>query len=195
MSLVRFKPKNHPQQTQRSGANRAVDDRALPKLEFARLNDRFRFSIDVAASALNAKLPRFFTEADDGLTQSWARERVYCNPPFSDIGPWITKAWAERRADLIVMLLPANRTEQKWWQDGIEPFRDQPLSPLSIEFLPGRQRFLKPGQSEIGPNERPPFGLCLAIWDRSNGRRKRRDRHGQPNGNVHCAGDATDVAR
>jgi len=43
--------------------------------------------------------------------------------------------------------------------------------------------------------KRPPFGLCSAIWDRSNGRRKRRDRHGQPNGNVHCAGDATDVAR
>ncbi len=61
------------------------------------------------------------------------------------------------------MLLPANRTEQGWWQRHIEPYRR--VGSLTVEFLPGRMRFLKPGQSEIKPNERPPFGCCLVIWE------------------------------
>lgn len=167
MPLVGFKAQNHPQQTRYAGSRRNVDDRALPMADFERLNQRFRFSIDVAASAANAKCKRFWTEETNGLAQSWAGERVYCNPPYSSIEPWIDKAWLEARAELIVMLLPANRTEQGWWQRGIEPRRDRALSPLTVEFLPGRQRFLKPGQLQIGPNERPPFGMCLCIWDRN----------------------------
>lgn len=169
MSLVGFKAQNHPQQTRYAGSKRHVDDHALPQADFDRLNDRFRFSIDVAASDHNAKLPRYFTEQVDGLQQSWTGERVYCNPPYSNIAPWVHKAWSERKAGLVVLLLPANRTEQRWWQEWIEPFRDQALSPLTIEFLPGRQRFLKPGQEKIGPNERPPFGMVLAIWTREKG--------------------------
>jgi hypothetical protein len=84
---------------------------------------------------------------------------VWCNPPYSGIGDWVQKAWSEyRRTKGIVMLLPANRVEQRWWQDFVEPFRDRPNSPLSVEFLPGRMRFIKPGQTDVGPNERPPFG-------------------------------------
>lgn len=168
MSLVGFKAQGHPEQTRYAGSKRHVDDRALPQADFEILNQRFRFSIDAAASAENAKCKRFWTEETDGLSQSWAGERVYCNPPYSSIEPWVQKAWMERLAQIIVMLLPANRTEQRWWQELIEPFRDQALMPLSIEFLPGRRRFLKPGQLEIGPNERPPFGLVLCIWERNN---------------------------
>lgn len=60
------------------------------------------------------------------------------------------------------MLLPANRTEQGWWQRHVEPFRIR--GEIRVEFLAGRLRFLKPGQTEIKPNERPPFGCCLVIW-------------------------------
>ena len=62
------------------------------------------------------------------------------------------------------MLLPANRPEQPWWQTWVEPYRDRPGSPLTVRFLPGRLRFIKPGATEIKPNERPPFGCCLLIW-------------------------------
>lgn len=74
------------------------------------------------------------------------------------------KAWREISAELIVMLLPANRTEQGWWQEYIERFRDRPNSRLKVEFLPGRIRFIKPGKTVVGPNERPPFGCVLCIW-------------------------------
>lgn len=69
------------------------------------------------------------------------------------------------------MLLPANRTEQQWWQLMVEPFRDRPGSPLSTRFLPGRMRFLRRGQTAVGPNERPPFGCLLLIWEPMDGNR------------------------
>ena len=160
MSLVAFRAQNHPQQAVKPD----VDDRALPPADFAILQNRFGFTIDAAAAPHNAKLARFFTAQDDALSQSWDGERVYCNPPYSNILPWVEKAWSEARAPLIVMLLPANRTEQQWWQELIEPHRDRAGSRLRVEFLPGRLRFLKPGATSIRPNERPPFGCCLCIW-------------------------------
>lgn len=165
MSLVGFKGQNHPQQLGLRGALDEVDDRGTHPSLFDPLNERFGFTLDVAAAAHNAKTPRYFTRADDGLAQSWAGEVVWCNPPYSDLKSWVSKAWAEWPTSRgIVMLLPANRSEQGWWQDYIEPLRDRPGGPLRVEFLRGRTRFIKPGQTEIGPNERPPFGCCLAVW-------------------------------
>jgi phage N-6-adenine-methyltransferase len=167
VSLVGFKAQNHPQQAALFGPLDDVDDRATTPEVFEGIAHRFGgFTVDVAAAAHNTKCARYYDRDADGLLQSWAGERVWCNPPYSDIGPWVTKAWAEETAPLVVMLLPANRTEQNWWQDGIEPYRDRAGSPLSVEFLRGRIRFIKAGQSEVKPNERPPFGCVLAIWDR-----------------------------
>lgn len=166
MSLVGFHARNLRQQVGKRGADPRVDDRATTPEVFAPLNERFAFSIDVAASARNRKCERFYSFEQDGLAQSWAGERVWCNPPYSLIGPWLEKAWAEPSA-LVVMLVPANRTEQGWWQDHVEPFRDKPDSRLSVEFLRGRLRFIAAGKDEVGPNERPPFGCALLIWRRA----------------------------
>jgi phage N-6-adenine-methyltransferase len=165
VSLVGFAARNHPQQVSKRGADEATDDRATTADVFGPLHERFRFSIDVAAAKHNAKLPRFYDWHADGLSQSWAGERVWCNPPFSDLRPWVEKAWSED-AEVVVMLVPANRTEQEWWQDLVEPFRDRAGSVLTTEFLRGRLRFLAVGQKRIGPNERPPFGCVLLIWNR-----------------------------
>jgi phage N-6-adenine-methyltransferase len=167
--LVGFSAKNHPQQTRYAGSNPDVDDRALPPDDFAKLQDRFAFTVDAAASEHNAKLDRHWTKEINGLTQSWAGERVYCNPPYSNIGPWVRKAWCERQADLVVLLLPNNRREQGWWIDLIEPFRDRVGSVLTTEFIKGRLRFLKAGQLAIKPNERPPFGCVLCCWHWKHG--------------------------
>lgn len=161
MSLVGFKARNHPQQA--TDAN--VDDRAITWDDFDPINAAHHFTIDVAATADNARLPRFWTVDDNALEQSWRHERVWCNPPYSDLATWTAKAWQAHYdgCQLIVMLLPANRTEQGWWQRNIEPMRDCRMG-LRIEFLPGRMRFLRNGATDIKPNERPPFGCCLAIW-------------------------------
>jgi phage N-6-adenine-methyltransferase len=169
MSLVGFKASNHPQQADKRGARPDVDDRAITPEDFAPLHERFRFTIDAAASESNARLPRFWTVDDDALEQSWRGERVWCNPPYSDIETWVRKAWQEHHAGctLIVMLLPANRTEQGWWQRRVEMPRRR--CELDVEFLSGRMRFIRPN-AVIGPKgDRPPFGCCLVIWERSNG--------------------------
>lgn len=164
-----FVSRNHPQQVKVRGALSSVDDRGTDPVLFDQLDERFDFTIDVAASQHNAKVWRFYTIEEDGLAQSWAGERVWCNPPYSDIKPWLEKAWLEwTKAHIIVMLLPANRTEQGWWQECVEPYRDRGDIGriLRVEFLRGRQRFVAPGAESIGPNERPPFGCCLLIWSR-----------------------------
>ena len=166
MSVLGFKAGNHPQQIAKRGPSDEIDDRGTHPNDFGPLNERFGFTLDVAAAPHNAKCERYFTRADDGLEQSWAGERVFCNPPYSDIGAWVSKAWDEyRSAELIVMLLPANRTEQRWWQDEVEPYRGYGKPGLRVEFLRGRMRFIKAGQTDVGPNERPPFGNCLLIWE------------------------------
>lgn len=98
----------------------------------------------------------------DGLAQPWAGERVWCNPPYSNIEPWAEKARLEVDAELVVLLLPANRTEQGWWQRQVEPFRRTGVA--KVEFLPGRLRFIKHGHDRVEPNQRPPFGCCLVVW-------------------------------
>ena len=168
MSLVGFRAQNHPQQK----AKPQVDDRATTPEDFAAIAARLGpFTVDVAAAAHNTKCERFYDVAADGLAQSWAGERVWCNPPYSSIEPWLVKAWAEVDAETIVMLLPANRTEQGWWQRHVEPYRDRlcVAAPrlLRVEFLPGRMRFIRAGATEVGPNERPPFGCCLLVWEAS----------------------------
>lgn len=173
MSLVGYRANNHPQQVGKRGPDRTVDDRAITAEDFAPLHERFRFTIDVAATEQNARLPRYWTAEDDALSLSWAGERVWCNPPYSlpALERWVATAWRQWNdgADLIVMLAPANRTEQRWWQTWIEPARDG-RGPLRTEFLPGRMRFLRNGAPAITPNERPPFGCCLLIWGTSSNR-------------------------
>ena len=177
MSLAGFKSSNHPQQTGKRGAVDAVDDRGTDPAFFAQLSERFSgFTLDVAAAAHNAKCDRYYTAEDDGLAQPWSG-RVWCNPPYSDCRAWVEKAWLEwsiKPTDdgwtrlaapaLIVMLLPANRVEQAWWQDLVEPYRDRPNSPLRVEFLRGRMRFDRPGWTKPAKGDRPPFGCCLLIW-------------------------------
>jgi phage N-6-adenine-methyltransferase len=162
MSLVSFRARNHPQQVATNGAREDTDDRRTPDELWAPLNDEFRFTLDAAATEANTKCARF---CRDGLAESWQGYRVWCNPPYSDVGAWVRKAWGEFHggSPLIVMLVPANRTEQAWWQDGVEPHRENGTG-LTVRFLRGRQRFDRPGWTKPAKGDRPPFGLCLLIW-------------------------------
>lgn len=164
MSLVGFKAQNHEQQVGRRGALDKVDDRRTPRSLFDPLNEVHRFDLDVAASRENALCGRYFTIAQDGLRQRW-NGRVWCNPPYSDCGAWVAKAHLERHnVDLIVMLLPANRTEQSWWQEYVEPYRDS-NDFLSAHFLAGRLRFDVPDGTYTDPRgNRPPFGCVVLKW-------------------------------
>lgn len=163
MTLIGFNPTNHPQQVGKRGASDTVDERITPQWLFDEYNAFYQFTLDVAANAANAKCAKFYDLGSDGLAASWRGERVWCNPPYSNIKAWVEKAWRECKSGdcFVAMLLPANRTEQKWWQELVEPHRDLPNGHVQVRFLPRRINFGVPGNEGAKFNSSPPFGLCL----------------------------------
>lgn len=111
---------------------------ATPPEIFDPLHREFSFTVDACATAKNAKLPRFWSEAENGLLQDWRGERVFMNPPYGrEIYPWTNKAhlaWA----DLVVGLLPAS-TDLAWWHEHVIG------AEAEIRYLRGRVRFLTDG--------------------------------------------------
>jgi phage N-6-adenine-methyltransferase len=163
-------PKNHPLQVARRKRQNSslfaadgitqtdeVDTRATDPKVFRLFDDEFHFTIDVAANVTNAKCERFYDLKADGLLQSWADEVVWCNPPYSELPAWTAKATIEVTAT-VVMLLPANRTEQPWWQTYVEPYRDG-RGRVTTRFLAGRQKFAGSGSGGSAP-----FGSVAVIW-------------------------------
>lgn len=150
-----------------------VDDRRTPRLFFERLHRERRFTIDAAASDDNHLLPAYWTREQNGLAQPWEGHRVWANPPYSDLDPWLVKAWAEMldgECYSVTMLLPSNRTDQPFWHSRVEPYRDgAPVRGvrLAARFLPGRMRFSWPDRSTRPTRGlRPRFGNVLLTWDR-----------------------------
>lgn len=93
---------------------------STPKALFNELDKEFHFTLDACANKDNHKCERYFTEETDGLSQSWVGETVWCNPPYSEIGKWVRKAYEEHTKPntAVVMLLPAN-TSATWFHDYI----------------------------------------------------------------------------
>lgn len=137
------------------------DDWETPTALFEALHREFNFTLDAAASDDNHKLPRYFTQAQDGLAQSWAGERVFCNPPYSRktrTNPgqeaWIRKALAESQkgAAVVVLLIPA-RTDTAAFHECILPHAE-------IRFLKGRLHFEDRGE----PRDAAPFPSMVCIF-------------------------------
>lgn len=109
---------------------------ATPQDFFDKLNEEFKFDLDVCALPENAKCERYFTPEVDGLSQTWAGN-VWCNPPYGrEIGSWVKRGYLaakNRIADVVVMLLPA-RTDTRWFHDYIN-------GKAEIRFIRGRLKF------------------------------------------------------
>ena len=140
------------------------------------------FTLDVAASPDNAVCREYYAleEGRDGLKLPWSGH-VWCNPPYSEIGKWVERAWRQSVVcRSITVLVPANKTEQPWWQELVEPHLRR-LSPgFQVFFLPGRRKFLMPDGSPIYARNKdgsfklnkkgekvigsPSFGLVVLHW-------------------------------
>ena len=123
---------------------------ATPADVFDPLNREFGFTMDVAATAENAKCAKYYTEADDGLKQPW--EGVcWMNPPYGkDVPKWMARALDEsKRGVTTVCLIPA-RTNTKW-------FHDLCLAVAEVRFVKGRPKF---GDADHGL----PLPLAVVIY-------------------------------
>lgn len=186
MSQAGIRPRNHPKQVRarqselfhESGALDSVDDRRTPRDLFDPLHAEFDFTLDAAASHDNALLPAYLTKSSDALSLPWREQRVWCNPPYSALPSWVYKADEETTTGgcpLVVMLLPADRTEQPWWQDIVEPRRDRGLG-VTTRFIRRRVKFGLPPEHPYaakglangkkgGGYRYPPFGCVLVIFN------------------------------
>lgn len=129
------------------------DTRITPDGLFALLDEEFGFTVDVAAAPDNAKCERFYTEADNGLTQDWTGEVVWMNPPYSNIEPWTAKAVAESRAGAVVVGLLPVRTDLLWFH------RDVLDAGAEVRFCRGRVKF-----AGIGARANAPFPSMVVVW-------------------------------
>ncbi len=90
------------------------DDHYTPKHVFESLN--LTFDLDVAAPPGGVPwIPtkRFYTMEDDGLTQPWFG-RVWMNPPYSNVTPWIEKFVAHANGVGLVPLVKSYWLATAW---------------------------------------------------------------------------------
>jgi phage N-6-adenine-methyltransferase len=122
---------------------------ATPQDLFDALHREFNFTLDVCATADNAKCEKFYTPADDGLAQSWTGT-CWMNPPYGrQLGLWMEKARdAASKGATVVALVPA-RTDTRWWHDIVQR--------VEVRFLPGRLKF-------GGAKHSAPFPSAIVVF-------------------------------
>lgn len=112
---------------------------------FEALHAEFGFTMDGASEPGNGLLPLHSTVESP---IAWRNHRVFCNPPWSNIAPFIEYA---ADAILAVLLVPA-RTNSRWFHRalalGAEP-----------RFFVGRIKF-------VGAANNCPADCCLLVFRR-----------------------------
>lgn len=91
---------------------------STPQDLFDKLNNCFKFTLDVCALPENAKVDNYFSPESNALIQEWIGV-CWMNPPYGrEISKWIFKAYTESRKhnSTVICLLPA-RVDTKWWHD------------------------------------------------------------------------------
>ncbi|MBM3569065.1 MAG: hypothetical protein FJX46_09960 [Alphaproteobacteria bacterium] len=120
------------------------------------------FGLDPCSPTLDpARAPiwaeRYYTRAEDGLTQPWSGRVYLCPPGTGEVGAWTARAREAVRAgeaELVVGLIPA-RVPARWWSRDV-------AHDAHFWFLHGRMRF--------GTWVRPaPYPAALAVWGGDRG--------------------------
>ncbi|HDQ1565281.1 TPA: DNA methylase [Escherichia coli] len=123
-----------------------------PPLLFKNLHQEFGLTLDGAASKHDALLPRF---TDDIHNQSWVGEKVFCNPPYSDIPSFLVKA---SESDLAVFLIP-HRANTSYWLSHI--YSNNHCH--EIRILHRAVKYLPPA-GHNGLAIRSPFASAIVIF-------------------------------
>jgi phage N-6-adenine-methyltransferase len=110
------------------------------------------FGIDLAASAANAQCPVWV--GVDGPHGVDPKGTAWCNPPFSEIEPFVLWAMQRRKERRTVLLVPANRTEQAWFQASIQHASE-------LVWLAPRVAYVDP----LADRSSPAFASMFVVFD------------------------------
>jgi phage N-6-adenine-methyltransferase len=120
------------------------------------------FVLDVCANGATAKTGYYYSleeRGEDSLKLPWS-DTNFCNPPFSDIIPWIEKAKQEALlGNSTAMIFPDN-TETRYSRLAYD-YAD------TVVHMPFRVNFLKPDGvpflDKKGNKQGPQFP-CVLVW-------------------------------
>lgn len=128
---------------------------ATPPEVFNALAKEFNFGVDVCAEPETAKCLIFWTVEDDALVQDWARfgrvafdnNWLWCNPPYSNIRPWVEKAIEAQKAGRGTVMLVMCDPSVKWFSQAQQYASE-------IRFITnGRLAFHRNGVRQAGNNK------------------------------------------
>lgn len=122
------------------------DNFRTPQNLYNQLDRIFNFTLDAACTTEDCKCPRglYYDKGLNALNCSWRRERVFCNPPFSQKAEFIEKAYNEvinGDCPVCVMVLPSNCQDSKAFQKFIK-------KNFFFETLSGRVAFIDPEKKQ-----------------------------------------------
>lgn len=143
-------------------SNTATEIRDLwqtPKFVFDYYNNRFGFKWDIASSNHNTLCRNHITESENAFTcvRGGFDGSVWCNPPYSNIFPWVELCISISSLSNIpvVMLLPAD-TSVKWFKYAYEHCTE-------CHFISGRLSFINAEtQKPVSGNNK---GSVVFIFD------------------------------
>lgn len=127
-----------------------------PLMLVSTLDDEFNFDTDVAASNQNAIFGRFFTEENSALsrTAEWGRVN-WCNPPYSDVSPWVCMAIEQHRLGKTTVMIVPSDTSVKWFKMAFNSCNE-------VRFISGRISFINAETKKpVNGNNK---GSVLFIW-------------------------------
>jgi hypothetical protein len=118
------------------------DSHSTPSWLYKSLDTEFRFDLDPCP--LNPEFDP--TVHQDGLKLDWTGKRLYVNPPYSDILPWVEKALASKA--LVVFLLPV-RTDTTWFHLLVDAKAELRFLRKRVDFVHHNGTTIHPAESSL----------------------------------------------
>lgn len=147
---------------------------------------RITFDLDVCALERTSKCPKWYSLAEDGvnaLQTSWF-DKNFCNPPYSDILPWVHRAGIQAmtgKATLSALLIP-DKPETDYTRTARAICDTVIHMPFRLQFLrPDGTPFVDKKGSKQGPKFPcavylfTPWGLTSPVRDVYHDFRKGKD--------------------
>jgi hypothetical protein len=130
-------------------------DWGTPRALFEGLNREYLFDLDGAADVGSTLLPDASTPE---APIPWEGRRVFCNPPWSTIPPFIELA---ATADLAVLLVPA-RTNSRWFHRAL-------ALGATVRFFEGRPSFTRDGVVGTAHRQNSPVDCIFLVFQKLRG--------------------------
>ena len=133
------------------------------------LTGKYDINFDLCATDKNHKLPKYSSDIFSLSSKDFScKETGFMNPPYSNPGPFLKKAWELALYGKIVCLVPISVLSAKYFdifdlrkvEDGFYVRKLQPG--VTIRYLPRRVKFTHPTKKVSSPS----FGCMLLILDR-----------------------------